>query len=69
VTPIACHSLASETDKIDLGIPLPTPLADRAHGVEAAISRLKGHDVERVGAVGSMQKTMLLAWLMAAFSI
>ena len=52
VASVACHSLASEADEIDLGIPLPAALADRAHGIQAAITRLKGHDVERMRAVG-----------------
>jgi hypothetical protein len=35
-----------------LGIPLTVALAHRAHGIEAAIARLKGNDVERMRAIG-----------------
>jgi hypothetical protein len=54
VAPIACHSLASKADEIDLDVSLPSALADRTHGIEAAVARLKGHDVERMRAVRSV---------------
>jgi murein lipoprotein len=54
MAPIARHTLAPEAHEINLGIPLPAALADRAHGIQAAITRLKGYDVERVGAIGSI---------------
>jgi hypothetical protein len=50
------EALAPETDEIDLGIPLPAALADRAHGIEAAVAGLEGYGVERMRAVGSIAK-------------
>lgn len=48
---VADGSLAPEAHQIDLGVPLPVPLADRALGIERSIPRLQRDDVERVGAV------------------
>jgi len=51
---VACHSLASEADEINLGIPLPSAFADRTHGIKAAVASLEGYDVERMRAVRSV---------------
>lgn len=48
---VADRPLAPEAHQIDLGVPLPVPLADRALGIERPVARLKRDDVERVRAV------------------
>ena len=51
---IADCPLAPEADKIDLGVPLPIPSADRAFCIQGAVSWLKRDDVESMGAVRSV---------------
>lgn len=51
---VADCSLATEADQIDLGVPLPIPLANRAFRIEGPVSRLKRDDVESMGAVWSV---------------
>ena len=45
---VADGPLAPEAHQIDLGVPLPLSLADRALGIEGAVSRFKRDNVERV---------------------
>jgi len=54
VASTTCRSLASAADKINLGIPLPSALADRTRGIQAAVAGLEGDDVERMRAVRSV---------------
>jgi hypothetical protein len=54
VAVIACRSLASEAYEINLGILLTSALADRTHGIEAAVAGLERDDVERMRAIRSV---------------
>ena len=48
---VAHGPLAPEAHQIDLGVPLPMPLANRALGIERPVPRLEQDNVERVRAV------------------
>src|SRR3954468_9311126 len=48
------RALAAETHQIDLGVPLPMPLANRAWRIEGAVAGLTRDIVERVRAVGAV---------------
>ena len=69
MAPIACLSLAPKADEIDFGVPLPASFADRAKGIQAAIPRLKGHHVERVGAVGSIAENDVASMTHGSFLV